>query len=225
MGQAMQPIRSQETVNRITRELSRDKSPRGNRRYLLWVVGINMGMRISDMVDLKVGDLRDQTGYTYIPHKQEHKKGVRSITIPVPEAVRRVVKSRCAGMADGDWLFPSRKKKAGAAKAAAIDPERRDEKPRKRERAVNPGAIGRQTARMEMQEIGKICGLNMRIGCHTMRKTFGYHYYQATHNIAVLQEWFYHENPATTLIYIGVQFDNFADMIANSPFSLEGAED
>ena len=83
MGKQMQPIRSLETVNRITRTLSLLDDDRGRRVFMLWLVGISMGMRIGDMVDLKVGDLRGQKAYTYTPHKQRHKKGVHPITLPV----------------------------------------------------------------------------------------------------------------------------------------------
>lgn len=42
------------------------------------------------------------------------------------------------------------------------------------------------------------------IGTHTLRKTFGYHLYQKTKNIAVLQDLFNHSAPSVTLRYIGV---------------------
>ena len=190
---------------------------RGRRMYMLWIVGINMGMRISDIVDLKVGDLRGKNAYTYLPHKQEHKKRARAITIPIPEDVRKAVEARCAGEPDGAWLFPSRKKHKTNG-AVYPKPDKPDEKKKHRERAVNVGAISRQTARKDIKEIGRLCGLDMVIGCHTMRKTFGYQYYQTFHDVAQLQEWFYHESPATTLVYIGISLDNFRDMVRKSPF-------
>lgn len=217
MGTQLQPIRNIKTVFEVGETLRTMDTPRGRRMYMLWIVGVNMGMRISDIVDLKVGDIRGRTEYTYLPHKQEHKRRARSITIPIPEDVRRAVEDRCAGEKDDEWLFPSRKKKETKGEKLPKR-DRPDEKQRKRERRANPGAISRQTARDDIVEIGKVCGLGMKIGCHTMRKTFGYHYYQATHDIAQLQEWFYHESPATTLIYIGITLDNFRDMVSNSPF-------
>lgn len=195
MGTQLQPIRDLDTVHDITVTLSRLDSPRGKRMFLMWMVGINLGFRVSDLVDLTVGDMRGRE-YTYIPKKQAHKKGVRAITVPVPAAVHKAVAARCDGMADDDWLFPSRKRTRGG----------------------NPAHITRQAARRDMEEIGRICGVRQRIGCHTMRKTFGYHYYQKTKDIAILQEWFYHSSPATTLIYIGVTLDNFRKMTDKSPF-------
>ena len=105
MGKQMQPIRSLETVNRITRTLSLLDDERGRRVFMLWLVGIGMGMRIGDMVDLKVGDLRGQKAYTYTPHKQRHKKGVHPITLPVPATLRIRTSPRLTGaFAPALWI-------------------------------------------------------------------------------------------------------------------------
>ena len=216
-GVRLQPIRNIDTVFKVAATLRELKTERGKRMYMLWIVGINMGMRISDIVDLKVGDLRGKTEYTYLPHKQENKSWARNITIPVPDDVQDAVEERYKGEPDGAWLFPSRKKHKTNG-TVYPKPGRPDEKKKYRERAVNVGAISRQTARKDIKEIGRLCGLDMVIGCHTMRKTFGYHYYQMNHDVAKLQEWFYHESPATTLLYIGISLDDFRDMVRKSPF-------
>lgn len=199
----MQPIRDISTVHDITVTLSKLTTARGRRLFLLWMVGINMGLRISDIVDLKVGDLRGAREFTYLPKKQAHKKGARKITVPVPRALRKALDARCQGMPDEAWLFPSRKRTDGK----------------------NAAHITRQAARDDMLLIRRLCGVDQKIGCHTMRKTFGYHYYQRTKDIAILQEWFYHSSPATTLIYIGVTLDNFRKMVEKSPFEdMDGVE-
>lgn len=45
------------------------------------------------------------------------------------------------------------------------------------------------------------------IGTHTLRKTFGYHMYMQTKNIALLMEIFNHSSERVTLRYIGVNQD------------------
>ena len=45
---------------------------------------------------------------------------------------------------------------------------------------------------------------NNSVGSHTMRKTFGYTYYNATNDIATLMEIFNHSSQKTTLRYIGM---------------------
>ena len=42
-------------------------------------------------------------------------------------------------------------------------------------------------------------GLNIVVGTHTMRKTFGYHHYKQNKDVAMLQMIFNHSNPRTTL--------------------------
>jgi dihydrofolate reductase len=46
-----------------------------------------------------------------------------------------------------------------------------------------------------------------KIGCHTMRKTFGYHYYQKFKDAVTLMEIFGHADISITLRYIGINQD------------------
>jgi len=52
----------------------------------------------------------------------------------------------------------------------------------------------------------KSIGLN-EIGTHSMRKSFGYHYYKKTKDIALLMELFNHSSQTVTLRYIGISQD------------------
>lgn len=55
------------------------------------------------------------------------------------------------------------------------------------------------------------------IGTHSLRKTFGYHYYQRTHDISLLMELFNHSSRSVTLRYIGIHQDVINE-IFNSNF-------
>ena len=50
-----------------------------------------------------------------------------------------------------------------------------------------------------------------RIGTHTMRKTFGYWYYQKWHDAETLRQLFNHSSEAITRTYIGLTDDNLQD--------------
>lgn len=204
MGRKMQPIRDIKKIEDIQVTLSKLTDPRGRRMFLLFEVGIRLGLRIGDMLELRVGDLRGKQTYTYRPAKQRHKNGGRGVTIPatIDPYLRKVINARTKGLPDNALLFLSQKKTAGG----------------------NPKAISRVQAYWDMRKIGELCGVE-GLGCHTLRKTFGYHYYQKHQNIAFLQEWFDHSDQSTTLIYIGITEDNFRKITDNSPFDLpDGVE-
>ncbi|BDP82253.1 hypothetical protein EfmAA290_29290 (plasmid) [Enterococcus faecium] len=53
--------------------------------------------------------------------------------------------------------------------------------------------------------LSDICRLGRDdIGTHTLRKTFGYHYYKKTRDIATLMFIFNHSSQAITKRYIGI---------------------
>ena len=56
------------------------------------------------------------------------------------------------------------------------------------------------------------------IGTHTMRKTFGYTYYQATKDVATLMEIFNHSSQKTTLRYIGITEEAIENSIKSISF-------
>ncbi len=62
-----------------------------------------------------------------------------------------------------------------------------------------------------LREAGKAVGID-NIGTHSMRKTFGFHYYQKTKDIETLKEIFNHSDSSVTKRYIGItqQTVNFA---------------
>lgn len=67
-------------------------------------------------------------------------------------------------------------------------------------------AISRQQAYNILSSAGKKFGLDS-IGTHTLRKTFGYHFYKQTHDAVTLMEIFNHADISITLRYIGITQD------------------
>lgn len=195
----MEPIKSMDTIRDMEMTLAALDGFHGRRLFLLFEVGIRTGLRIGDMVGLRVGDLRGQRSYSFIPQKQA-KKAARNhdpkLTITIDPQLRKILAARCAEQPDSAWLFPSRKRSTGG----------------------NAKHITRQTAYDDLQRIQQITGCTTHLGCHSLRKTFGYQYYRRHQDIAVLQKWFYHSNPATTMIYIGITEDDFRKMTDSSPF-------
>lgn len=94
----VQPIRDKRDINRMKKAL-------GNPRdLLLFTFGINSALRISDILKLKVGDVRNTDVLT-----REQKTG-KIKRFRMNKAIVDAVKSLVpADATDSDWLFPSRK--------------------------------------------------------------------------------------------------------------------
>ena len=159
--------------------LEADEDWHGRRMYLMFMVGIYTGLRISDMVRLRAGHVRGDE-ITLIEEKTEKEQ-----VIPIATILQRVIADRTAGMDDGDYLFPSRQRRPDGS--------------------VKP--IETRTAYGDMQLIAKRFGLRGPIGCHTLRKTFGYWHYKRNHDLEILRQWFNHASVDVTRRYIGVDVE------------------
>ena len=153
----------------------------GTRDYLLFMVGINTGLRISDLIKLQVQDIlnSDRTLKTHIEiveQKTNKKKRFKINTIWAEELYQYI-----KNMDMEEYIFKSRN---------GVN------RPITRVRAYN---ILNETARK--------VGIQDEIGTHTLRKTFGYWFYQRTKDVAILQQIFNHSSPSITLRYIGINQD------------------
>ncbi|MEC1023562.1 tyrosine-type recombinase/integrase [Bacillus paralicheniformis] len=176
----VQPIREKRHINALKKAL------RG-RDLLLFVLGINSGLRISDIRMLKVGDVRDKDFVT-IEEKKTGKKKRFFFNSAIKKAVAELVP---ANASDDDWLFPSRK----------------GNQPITRVRAY--GILNEAVERAGLKEkIGTL-------GCHSLRKTFGYHAYKNGTDLSLLQSIFNHSRQSVTLRYIGINQDRIDEVYAN----------
>lgn len=170
----VQPIRSQETINEIKSYFMLDSY----RNYMMFVFGINTGLRIQDILKFRV---KDVTGDQIVMN--EMKTGKRKI-IQVNPTLKREIKKYTSNMKPEDYLFPSRQGK---------------NKPLKRDMAYK---IMRKAAN-EFDLVD--------IGTHTLRKTFGYHMYQKTKDITLVQRLLNHSDKSITMRYIGMDQDMMND--------------
>lgn len=167
----VQPIRDKETLAQIRSYLKN----KNDRDYILFLMGIYTGLRIADILSLRVRDLKDKT-HVYI----KEKKTGKSQTIKITKLLRRELKVYLANKDMDEHVFKSREGKNKS--------------------------ITRERAYSILQDVAKAFNLSS-IGCHSMRKTFGYHMYHQTKDVVLLQEIFNHSDPAITLKYIGVKQD------------------
>ncbi|MBB6449616.1 integrase [Geomicrobium halophilum] len=167
-------------VNAIKSKRDRNKMKNAlhGRNRLLFTVGVSLGLRISDLLTLKVGDLRGKETLV-LP---EQKTG-KTRYIKLNATVRKEMKE-LTGVSDEEYLFRSAKG---------------DNRPISRvhaHRILNDAAKRAGIA----DKVGAI-------GTHTLRKTHGYILHDNGTDITRIMTMMGHSTPAMTLKYIGVTKD------------------
>lgn len=172
----VQPIRDKEKLEEMKNELKK----RGTRDYLLFYTGINTGLRVSDIRNLKYDDVRNSDGSMKSHISIIEVKTKKPKKFPIVNGLYSELERYTKNMKQGEYLFASRK-------------------------GHNKPISTTQAYRI-LNEVAESIGLS-EIGTHTMRKTFGYHHYQQYHDVAMLQKLFNHSSPSITLRYIGIEQD------------------
>ena len=167
----VQPIRDLNKILQMKNELLKA----GTRNYFLFVIGINTGLRISDILNLKVRNIKNNMHINITEEKTDKPRKIK-INVTLKGEINNYIKT----MDDEDYLFRSQK-------------------------GFNKPISRVQAYRILNNAASKI-GIE-EIGTHTLRKTFGYHFYQKNKDVAMLQEIFNHSSPSITLRYIGINQD------------------
>ena len=175
----VEPIRDKRQLEAIKKVL------RGSnlRDYALFVLGINSGLRVSDLLGLKVGDVVDAKENPRDRIRLRELKTGKLKDFPLGPSAGKAVCEYLAtrsGYQLSEPLFLSRK--CG-------------------------GAIGRTHAYAIINQAARSVGITDRIGTHSMRKTFGFWAYREGKDVALIQKLLNHSHPAVTLRYIGVSRD------------------
>ncbi|MCK2006106.1 tyrosine-type recombinase/integrase [[Brevibacterium] frigoritolerans] len=95
----VQPIRSLEKLEDMKWALKRQSQ----RDYIMFLLGINTGLRVSDLLDLKVKDIKGKKKIAVKEGKTEKKRDIQLTNIY--EELNEYIKT----LQDTEWLFPSRK--------------------------------------------------------------------------------------------------------------------
>lgn len=98
----VQPIREIDEIEEFKKLL--DRGPFGKRNRFLFVMGINSALRVSDILNLKVEDVRGKE-HLRITESKTGKDKRQLINGPL----KKEIEAYCEGREDGEWLFPSRK--------------------------------------------------------------------------------------------------------------------
>jgi integrase len=187
----VEPIRDRKKIAQIKNQLE------GADRYrdlLLFVVGINSALRISDLLTLHVGQVVDDNGemrQTFaIKEEKRGKRNVVTINVSIQEALRKYQAAYPGIVKDPNhYLFFSTKR-------AGYDFTR---------------PITRERAWQLVSEMCHSVGLSGNYGTHTLRKTWGYHARRNGIPMEIIMEKLNHTSFAFTKRYLGITDDELKE--------------
>lgn len=96
----VQPIRDKSKIE----EMKNDLLKNGMRDYMLFIIGINTGLRVSDILKLKVSDVKDRTHISLKEQKTDKFK-----RFLINNQLKADLDRYIMNMNDDDYLFQSRK--------------------------------------------------------------------------------------------------------------------
>ena len=177
-----EPIRSKKHI----REMARYYLKRGKlRNYLLIVLGVHTGLRIGDILRLTKADIYDFEAGCYRTHIciTECKTSKRK-TVALNKTVTAALDIYLGdniGQPE-DFLFQTNRK--------------------------TRAAIGRTQAWRIVKTAAKAVGISGCIGCHSLRKTLGYHAWKSGVAAVLLMDIFNHSSFEVTRRYLGISQDD-----------------
>ena len=142
----------------------------------IWQLGLNLALRISDLLNLTYEEFAGGETITVI----EQKTG-KSRTIKLNDKAQTIVKQRQALNPNDKYLFQSVGNRA-----------KKLQKP-----------LSRETVARKFAEVGEIIGVHL--GTHSMRKTRGWAMWDAGVSLEVIARVLNHSSPAVTMRYIGLE--------------------
>ena len=203
----VQPIRDLRQIETMKKLLKQQSL----RDFCLFVVGINSGLRISDLLKLRICDVIEN-GKLKDRITLREKKTNKFKDFPLSEKTKQALKEylKTRDYSDNEPLFISRKRNRAEAETAC---DEQDVNAVKREVSrENKGFLLRQQAYKIINSVAKSVGIREKIGTHTLRKTFGYHAYNNGYDITLIQKLFNHSSPSVTLRYIGITQEELDDV-------------
>ena len=169
-----------------------------DRDFLMAKFQLNTGLRISDVVPVRVCDLMSSKRRFKEHLIIQETKTSKIKSIKLNDELRNTIKEYVVkyDLKDCDYLFKSKKFDING----------------------NNRAITVTQAYRVLKDAATAVGIN-NFGTHSLRKTWGYFTYKASkHNIGLLMDMFNHSAPSITLRYIGIDQDARDEMYSYVQF-------
>lgn len=227
---ASDPLKNPEDIDRVSSYFISKGKYRDN---LLFIMGINFGLRCGDLVRLKVGHILNSDLSFKAEVRIEEEKSRRKANVETGEAAK-AGKIRTCYMNDAvmdaaelyfnsmsdtevnpnDYLFKNKSNNNSVVYYEALT-----------EIGFNPmgevnGHIHPNSVEQILKNtINKELGIDVHAATHLLRKTFAYHVIlnapDKTYALRFLQKVLGHSSPESTLHYIGITRDEIMDVCQN----------
>jgi len=170
--QFVQPIRSKQDIEKMKSYLK----SKNIRDWVLFTLGINSALRISDLLKITVSEVIDDNGNIRDRLRLKETKTGKSKDFPFSNKVRDALKEYISIANPTEFLFPSKK----------------------------GGAIQRTYANKILSDAAKAIGIKENIGSHSMRKTWSYQAYKEGVSLAQISDALNHSTEKMTRKYLGL---------------------
>lgn len=198
-----EPIKNMEDIDRVCDYL---KKRRRWRDYMLFVVGINFGLRVSDLIQLRFSNLINdnltfkETFPVFEKKTRNTRKQKKNRYITINTAVIEAVTlylEHTPGICLSDYMFRSQSHNGS-----------------NRNKPMDRGSVDRL-----LKQIADETNLNMKVSTHTLRKTFAYHQMVMSNNdprkLLLLSKILGHSSVAITMEYIGITGEEIEEAYRN----------
>lgn len=166
-------VKNKETISLISHLLEMRFS---RQMSLVWQLGINLGLRISDLLSVKYKDIKDDRLVMV-----ESKTG-KIASIVLNDKAFSIINHLRERYPNHEYVFQSYRSRAMHNKP--------------------PRPLTRRAVSRAFEQVGQ--EIKIALGTHSMRKTRGYHLYQESKDIGRVMKMLRHSSEEQTLRYIGI---------------------
>lgn len=194
VNRTVEPIKREEDVLAIAQWFVDNQKWRD---HMLFVVGVNAGLRVSDLLRLRFCHFIDEDyqwrEYVELEEKKTAKRRVVGVNEAMRQAITMYLQQTKREISLNDYLFISESNNS----------------------KTNDKPLARYSVDRIIKNVVRELHLDYKVGTHTLRKTFGYHQLAKSDNdprkLFLLQKMFKHNSMRETMCYIGLTDEEIMD--------------
>ena len=172
--EVVEAIKDLKQINRMKRYLKKQSE----RDYLLFLLGINTGLTITELLNIRISDLLLEADIRdFYTIKKDDFLDERKVYLNQKVKKEILHYIQVSQLSQDSYLFQSKK---------------------------SNNHISRQQAYRIIHQAAEALGIGSNIGTNSMRKTFGYHAYKRGVAISLLQGHFNHSTKQETYKFLGI---------------------